>query len=56
MRVKTSNHKKFIFHSLKTNTIEHFEQELKKIALSNYEKFSDVHSSYRAYWIKSLKL
>ena len=45
-RVKTNNHKQTSFRSLKNYSMENLEQELRKIAFSNYEKFSDVNSAY----------
>ena len=45
-RVKTNNHKQISFRSLKNYSMENFERELKNIAFSNYEKFSDVNSAY----------
>ena len=45
-RVKTNNHKQISFRPLKNYSMENFERELKNIAFSNYEKFSDVNSAY----------
>ena len=45
-RVKTNNHKQISFHSLKNYSMENFEQELKNIAIPNYQKFSDANSAY----------
>ena len=47
LRVKTNNHKQIKnFCLLKNYLMENFEQELKNIAFPNYEKFSDVNSTY----------
>ena len=45
-RVKTNNHKRISFRSLKNYSMENFEQELKNIAFPNYGKFSEVNSTY----------
>ena len=45
-RVKTNNQKQISFRSRKHYSMENFEQELKNIALPNYEKFFDVNSAY----------
>ena len=37
-RIKTKNHKRISFRSLKDYSMENFEQELKNIAFPNYEK------------------
>ena len=45
-RAKANNHKQISFHSLKNDSMENFEQELKNIAFPNYKKFNDVNSAY----------
>ena len=43
-KVKTNNHKRISFRSLKNYSMEKFEQELKNIVFPNYEKFSSAYS------------
>ena len=45
-RVKTNNHKRISFRSLKNHLMESFERELKNITFPNFENISDVNSAY----------